>query len=430
MSEDCLHLTVWTGAASEAAELPVMLWIHGGSWTSGASSVGISDGEAFAEKGVVLVSINYRMGPFGFMAHPALSAESEHGVSGNYAILDQIAALEWVQDNIRGFGGDPDNVTVFGESAGGASVYALLISPLAEGLFHKAISQSTWISPTNVTHLTQDNGFSESAEERGRRAVAEKLAGLGIRPDEDLAAQMRALPAEEVLNMRFSVSLAEDGYVIPDAPHEIFSEGSHHVVALLAGVNDGEGLYVVRPDDTFPSAAEQRAARLEEWGPLGRELADHYLAASDEDVFRSEVDYNTDLLFARPNREILNAMSSAAAPTFMYVFTRNRRDPSRRARHAMELSYVFNTLPEDASEVDKDLADLMSDYWVQFANTGDPNREGLPAWPSYDAQAQRYQIIGVDVGPDSGFHREQLDAMDEYFRATYEQARIVAGSGD
>jgi para-nitrobenzyl esterase len=422
MSEDCLYLNVWTQADSEDDELPVMVWIHGGGWTSGASSNGIYDGHAFAEKGVVLVSVNYRMSALGFMAHPALSAESERGISGNYGILDHVAALEWVRDNVRGFGGDPDNVTIFGESAGGASVYALLATPLAEELFHRAISESTWITPTNITHLTRGNGFTDAAEEQGQRAIAQKLSELGIAGGGDVADKMRDLSAADVLSMRFSVSLAEDGYVIPESPAEIFNQGTHNVVPLLAGVNDGEGLFFVRPQNTFSTVAEQRESRMEQWGTHGSGLADHYLADSDSDVFRSEVDYNTDSWFARANREILNAMAGTSANSFMYVFTRNLRDPTQRAPHAMELRYVFNTLPEETSQVDLDIADLISDYWVQFATTGDPNREGLPYWPAYNAETQQHQIIGVDVGQGSNFRRQELDAMDRYFSETYRAA--------
>ena len=435
MSEDCLYLNVWTkadldGDESPADNLPVMVWIHGGGWTSGASSNGIYDGFAFADKGVVLVSVNYRMNAFGFMAHPALSAESERGVSGNYGILDHVAALEWVRDNVSGFGGDPDNVTIFGESAGGASVYALLATPLAEGLFQRAISESTWITPTNVTHLTNGNGFNDSAEEQGQRVIAAKFSELGKSVRGKVAEEMRALSAADVISMRFSVSLAEDGYVIPKSPAELFGEGSHNVVPLLAGVNSGEGLFFIRPNATFASVAEQREARLEEWGTLGRGLADHYLADSDEDVFTSEVDYNTDLWFARPNREILNAMARTSANSFMYVFDRNLRDPSQRAPHAMELRYVFNTLPDEASQVDKDIADLISDYWVQFATTGNPNREGLPYWPAYDADTQQHQIIGAEVGQGSNFRRQELDELDRYFSDTYQSARGSARSGN
>ena len=423
MSEDCLYLNVWTKAESSDAGLPVMVWIHGGGWSSGASSVGTYDGFGFADKGVVLVSVNYRMNAFGFMAHPALSAESDRGVSGNYGILDHVAALEWVRDNVGGFGGDPGNVTIFGESAGGASIYALLATPLAEGLFHRTISESTWITPTNVTHLTRHNGFSDSAEERGRQAIAAKLDELGRSDHDDLLTAMRAMTAEELMAMRFSVSLAEDGWVIPEAPAEIFASGSHNVVPLLAGVNDGEGLMFVRPNRTFGSLDEQRVQRLEEWGEHGAAMADHYLASTAGDLYTSEVDYNTDLWFARPNREILNANAEASPDTFMYVFTRNLRDPSQRAPHAMELRYVFQTLPDDASATDVGLSDLISDYWVQFATTGDPNREGLPAWPAYTAGEQPHQILGAEVGQGSGFRRAELDAMDQYFSGTYDSAK-------
>lgn len=436
MSEDCLYLNVWTKADTNADSnadsnndnLPVMVWIHGGGWSSGASSNGTYDGVAFADKGVVLVSVNYRMNAFGFMAHPALSAESDRGVSGNYGILDHIAALQWVRDNISGFGGDPDNVTIFGESAGGASIYALLATPLAEGLFHRAISESTWITSTNVTHLKNGNGFTDGAEEQGQRAIAAKFSELGTSIDGDMADEMRALSASDVISMRFRVSLVEDGYVIPKSPGEIFSEGSQTVVPLLAGVNNGEGLFYIRPERTFTTVAEQRETRLEQWGMLGSGLADHYLASSDEDIFTTEVDYSTDTQFARASREILNAMSKTPANSFMYVFTRNLNDPSQRAPHFMEVRYVFNNLPEQASQVDKDIADLMSDYWVRFATSGNPNREGLPYWPAYDADTQQHQIIGADVGPGSSFHRQELDELDRYFDATYRSARRAARS--
>ena len=265
MSEDCLYLNVWTKAESAEANLPVMVWIHGGGWASGANSVPIYDGEQFALNEVVLVSVNYRMNAFGWMAHPALSAESPEGVSGNYGILDHIAALEWVRDNVAGFGGDPNNVTIFGESAGGGSVYSLLATPLAKGLFHKAISQSTWITSYNVTNLSSHNGMTASAESRGEEAISSKLDELGVSGVDQLE-NMRNLTAAQLMEMNLGVSLIVDGHIFPKSPAEIFAEGSHNAVPLIAGINDGEGLFFIRPNRTFETVAEQRAARVEEFG--------------------------------------------------------------------------------------------------------------------------------------------------------------------
>ncbi len=233
---------------------------------------------------------------------------------------------------------------------------------------------------------------------------------------------MRDLSANDIMAMEFSVSLAEDGWVLPKSPAEIFREGSHNVVPLLAGVNDGEGLLYVRPDRTFATLAEQRSERLAEWGELGGGLADYYLARTLDDLYTSEVDYHSDVRFVRGSREILTAMSKTSADTFMYVFTRNLRDPSERAPHAMELRYVFQTLPADAPEVDQRISQLISDYWVKFATSGDPNGAGLPPWAPYDAERQVYQVIGVDVEQGAEFRRKELDALDRYFVATYESA--------
>lgn len=423
MSEDCLYLNVWTNAENVEEKLPVMVWIHGGGWTSGASSGRTYDGEAFAANGVVLVSVNYRMSGFGFMAHPALSAESPRGVSGNYGILDHIAALEWVRENIEGFGGDPENVTIFGESAGGASVYALLATPLAKGLFHRAISESTWITPTNVTHLNRHNGLSDSAEARGEQAVATKLTELGQADTEDLLATMRSMSAEDVIGLQVQVSLIEDGWVYPKSPAEIFAEGSHNIVPLLAGSNDGEGLMFVRRDRVVKTVSEQRQARVTEFGNFAGKLLDYYVADTDEDIYAVEVDYNTDMWFARPTRELVQAMAKTAAGSYMYLFTRNIRDPSQRSPHAMELRYVFSNLPDGADAVDQDIARLMNDYWVQFATTGNPNRDGLPAWPSYDMKTAQHQEIGAEVKQGAFLRKKQLDELDRYFKDRHASAR-------
>lgn len=421
MSEDCLYLNVWTQAESASEKLPVMVWIHGGGWTSGSNGGATYNGEAFARNGVVLVSVNYRMSGFGWMAHPALSAESEQGISGNYGILDHIAALQWVRDNVAGFGGDPDNVTIFGESAGGASIYSLLATPLARGLFHKAISESTWITPSNITDLKRANGITDSAEQRGQQAIAAKLQAVG-KAGGDILEQMRSLSAREVLELEVRVSLIVDGVTFPTSPAEIFAEGSQNSVPLMAGINNGEGLFFIRPDRVFQSVAEQRAARSEEFGEFAGNLMDYYVAKNADEVFVTEVDFNTDSWFARPTREIIQAIARSSQDSYMYVFTRNLRDPAQRSPHAMELRYVFNNLPDTASTTDQDIAQLMNDYWVQFARTGTPNGNGLPAWPVYNLETQQHQLLGVEVEQGSMLRKQELDELDRYFNDRFNSA--------
>jgi para-nitrobenzyl esterase len=301
-------------------------------------------------------------------------------------------------------------------------VYALTATPLAKNLFHKAIAQSVWITSTNMTHLTEHNGLSESAESRGQRAIGNKLAELGAIGGGDMLESMRALSAEDVLSLQLEVSLIEDGWVYPKSAPEIFAEGSHNIVPLLAGINDGEGLLFVRGDRVPDSIADQRRIREAELGEFSGNLLDIYVAASDADVLAVEVDYNTDSWFARPTRELVRSMARTPAATYMYVFTRNLQDPAQRSPHAMELRYVFNELPDNASEIDQKISELMNNYWVQFAATGHPNRSGLPQWPSYDLETQQHQLIGADVEQGAFLLQDKLDELDRYVEDRYQSA--------
>lgn len=422
MSEDCLYLNVWSNASSSEAKLPVMVWIHGGGWAMKATY----DGDAFAKQGVVLVAVNYRMGAFGWMAHPALSNESSNGVSGNYGVLDHLAALTWVQENIEGFGGDKDNVTVFGESAGAGSVYALLATPQSEGLFHKAIAQSTWINTTNVSNLKSHNGFMESAENRGAEAVAKKLKQKEFLDRNTLDA-MRSLSSADVLELEHQVSLIVDGWLFERAPIDTFKEAKQLPIPVISGYNDGEGLLYSRR--SIPaSVEEQRERRFSQLGNLGDTVAELYVAKTEVDVRNVEVDYMSDDMFIRASREIAQAAAKADQDSYLYVFGRNLNSPEERAPHYAEVKYVFNKLKTEAPKEDQELAASMIGYWTTFATTGSPNRSGLPSWPKYDVENQAYQLLDAPISKGSGDRKVRLDAMDSYVQSRYASKRSLGVS--
>jgi len=282
-SEDCLYLNVWTPRKRSDTKLPVMVWIHGGGFTQGSGHQPGYNGTELAKRGVVLVTINYRLGALGFMCHPALSAESSHGSSGSYAILDQIAALKWVKENISNFGGDPGNVTIFGESAGGTSVYLLTATPLSKGLFHKAILQSPWLHPTMFRDLKEANENGQAALQDGVERVRKVLGN----ETEDVLATLRALPAEDVLEkipQRWPV--VADGWVFPKSPREIFADGEQNDVPVIVGTNLDEGtMFAPRKKALGGTLDNYHAAMLEEYGQGGEKVARFYDPESKEDLY-------------------------------------------------------------------------------------------------------------------------------------------------
>ncbi len=396
-SEDCLYLNVWTGAESADAKLPVMVWIHGGGLAGGFAQQRVYDGEEFARSGVVFVSLNYRLGALGFFAHPELSAESDRDVSGNYGLLDQIAALRWVRRNVAAFGGDPERVTIFGESAGGTSVLALCASPLAAGLFHGAIAQSAWITPTNFAPL-------EAAEEEGLALASRWLDG----EDGGSVAALRALPADSLVRdvgARYEPTVAVDGWLLEDFAEDVFASGAQHDVPLIAGTTADEGS-AFRTLFPHGSARAFRRGIEETYGEHAPAVLALYPAETRDDLREQVNRLITDEWFVRGTRAVLRGAAKLESRAWQYEFTRgNPALPALGAHHAVELPYVFGHAGDE-------LGDAVHDAWVRFARTGDPNGGGLPTWPPFEPDTDLHLKLGDEVRVGTALRRSTCDALD------------------
>jgi len=420
MSEDCLTLNVWAPVAAQA-NVPVMVFVHGGAFMNGTSEAGLYDGATFARQGVVLVTANYRLGRFGFFAHPALTEEHPDEAKGNFAFMDQIAALEWVRDNIAEFGGDPGNVTIFGESSGARAMEAMLIAPAARRLFHKAIIQSTThrLAPARPRHSAESIGV----------AFAESL-GL---PDADADA-LRAIPVDAVIGglgqgnaqpTTFSGPML-DGTILTEPYEAAFAHGRIAAVPLIMGATDYETA-------VFNPAAQYDRLMADHAGSLDAIVANYQKAFPDE--LDAKTRFGTDAMFGEPSRFMARAMATMGQPVFLYRFSyvaEQLRGRVGGALHASELPFTFDTLDKIvescASETwfeklyaagfattdsDQAIADAMNGYWIDFAKTGDPNGAGRPRWASLteDTNAMlEFGNGGVTEGSDAT--RERYDAWE------------------
>jgi len=402
ISEDCLYLNVWTNA-HKGAKHPVYLWIYGGGFSSGGTAVPIYDGEAMAKKGVIFVSANYRVGVFGFLAHPDLTKESPNHASGNYGLLDQIAALKWIKNNIAAFGGDPDNVTIDGQSAGSMSVNCLVASPAANGLFNRAIAESGSFMVANP--LIQSTTL-EVAEQQGV-----KFAGSAhAQSIEDL----RKMPAADVMKIPGRFSPITDGYVLPKPVYQIFAEGAQNNVPVITGWNGDESFMM-----SFKKKDDYVAQIRKQYGADADEVLKYYPGNTDEEAARSQVLMSRDQTFAMSGFKWATLQSQQGkAPVYVYNF--DRKLPATPdyvkygAFHTGEVAYMMNNLKflnRPWEPADQPLATLMSSYWINFIKTGNPNGKGLPEWPKFNNQTQQAMVFDATSGKQTLPGKDALKFM-------------------
>lgn len=414
-SEDCLYLNVWSPAKSAGEKVPVLVWIYGGGFAFGYTSDPMYNGANLAKKGVMLVSIAYRVGQLGFLAHPELSNESANHVSGNYGLLDMIAGLKWIKENIAAFGGDPDKVTIFGESAGGIAVSMLCASPLAKGLFQGAISESGGsFGPSRATTYPGENLKSlHDAEADGVAYV--KSAGVSS------IKELRKIDADKLPGRGIGMSWPIiDGYVIPDDQHNLYEAGKYNDVPVLVGYNSDEGASFSREK----TPAEYISGVQKRYGKFADALIKAY-PADVNTVPKTARDLTRDAAFGWQTWSWANLQSKTGkSKVFYYYFDQHPDYPKNSPRygfgspHGQEVAYVFQHVDAsapDITKIDMTISDDMSTYWTNFAKYGDPNGKGMPEWPVYTNDKRTVMYFGPTSHTGSVPSAESLKVLDKYF---------------
>jgi para-nitrobenzyl esterase len=414
MNEDCLYLNIWVPPHSAGDKLSVMVWIYGGGLKNGSASTPLYAGDRLARRGVIVVTVNYRLGALGFLAHPDLSGESPQHVSGNYGLLDQIAALHWVHRNIAAFGGDPASVTVFGQSSGSISISELVTSPLASGLFQRAIGESGGLF--EPVELASDFKLA-NAEQTGRRFAATAQA-------RSLEA-LRAMPAAELIKVHFNPHAIVDGYVLPWAPYDAYRQGKQNDVGLLIGSNTNEGRLFLA-DQPITAATLTRQLDDDFSRPVVL-LVGPGSAANDQEAQVSFVKFEGEMRFGWDMWAWARLQADAGGhPVFLYRYTHGSPYPVGHkyfgwgASHGMEMPYVFDHLDQQTwpwTPQDRRLAAVMSAYWTNFAKSGDPNGVGLPDWPAFSSSRQLAMRLGETIEPGPIPDESDLRRIDRLYRA-------------
>lgn len=399
MSEDCLYLNVWSPEI-DGESYAVMVWFHGGNLIEGSTSNQVFDGAELAKKGVVVVSVNYRLGIFGYFAHPDLSLESPHRVSGNYGLTDQIEALKWIQKNIRMFGGDPEKVTVFGHSAGAFSILQLLTSPVAEGLMHSAIIQSGYLPPIPALR-----------EKKFNRSPAEQWTGLNNLADSSIT-YLRSLSEVAVLNLaingNFEAFPNQDGWLLPSQIIDRFEQGTQVNIPILIGFTNDEATPLLTYDSWLPAVPKTKKQYVKGISERYPYDAEEYLELYlNQDLEQSVLNSVRDGFYGWAAQKIAKTTSKINSNIYLYYFD-HAPEWSKKigmgAFHGSELAYTFNNVKHGykyspswpdytANKADLEMADIMSDYWVSFAKNGDPNQKGRPAWKPYGDENRGYMLF-------------------------------------
>ncbi len=413
VSEDCLYLNVWTPAKSANQKLPVMVFIHGGGFGVSSGIEKWFNGERLAEKGVIVVTFNYRLGVFGFLAHPELTKESEHHTSGNYGMLDQIYALKWVQRNIGVFGGDPRKVTMFGQSAGSESVCMDMATPLAKGLYIHAISESVGCFGPS----TPEPKLAEAEQEGMKFAADAKASSI---------AELRMRPAEELQAIKTQVRFRPiiDGYFLPTDPYTIFSKNQENIVPMILGSNSDEGLLIWPATDTLAAYTQQAKKN---YGDKADEFMKIYPASTDAEGKEAAYTIGRDQI-AWQERVWADMVSRGKAKTYRYYFSRVPPVPDGMFReqkvhplgafHQAEIVYVFGTLDTRNfvwADIDRKISGMMMAYWTNFAKTGDPNGANLPKWTPSDPEHDVVMGFGDTIAMREGIAKAALAFWDSFY---------------